>query len=197
MRGLLWLLNKHRYMLNNFAETTSEFTRLGKGEHHARSIATRWRYGAMHARRHGAACGSKPPRSVGWSTQRYAQQPLPGCWLRVSPGFRWAVRDRAMDPRCNTRHFRGNALVDSGRSRCLRPNWYAPPSNCCSNAGDRIMTNIAFPFRIDGRGRTALVDDNSHIRDLIEQLLFTNPGERVNRPTFGSGLLALVFQPNS
>lgn len=59
------------------------------------------------------------------------------------------------------------------------------------------MTNIAFPFHIDGRGRTALTNDDGHVRDLIEQLLFTNPGERVNRPNFGSGLLALVFQPNS
>jgi len=27
--------------------------------------------------------------------------------------------------------------------------------------------------------------------------LFTGPGERVNRPDFGSGLLQLVFRPNS
>ncbi|HET9790799.1 MAG TPA: GPW/gp25 family protein [Candidatus Angelobacter sp.] len=57
--------------------------------------------------------------------------------------------------------------------------------------------NIDFPFRIDGRGRTAATDDADHIRDMIEQLLFTNPGERVNRPDFGSGLLQMVFQPNS
>jgi phage baseplate assembly protein W len=57
--------------------------------------------------------------------------------------------------------------------------------------------NIDFPYRIDGRGRTASTTDDDHIRDMIEQLLFTNPGERVNRPTFGSGLLQMVFQPNS
>lgn len=57
--------------------------------------------------------------------------------------------------------------------------------------------NIDFPFRIDGRGRTAVTDDADHIRDMIEQLLFTNPGERVNQPDFGSGLLQMVFQPNS
>jgi phage baseplate assembly protein W len=57
--------------------------------------------------------------------------------------------------------------------------------------------NIAFPFQIDGRGRTAATDDLTHIHDMIEQLLFTNPGERVNRPDFGSGLLQTVFQPNS
>ncbi len=56
---------------------------------------------------------------------------------------------------------------------------------------------IAFPFHIDGRGRTAADSEDDHIRDMIEQLLFTSPGERVNRPDFGSGLLQMVFQPNS
>jgi uncharacterized protein len=57
--------------------------------------------------------------------------------------------------------------------------------------------NIAYPYQIDGRGRTAGTPDDDHIRDMIEQLLFTNPGERVNRPNFGSGLLQMVFEPNS
>ena len=57
--------------------------------------------------------------------------------------------------------------------------------------------NIDFPFHFDSRGRTASTDDDDHIRDMIEQLLFTNPGERVNRPDFGSGLLQMVFAPNS
>ncbi len=57
--------------------------------------------------------------------------------------------------------------------------------------------NIDFPFAIDGRGRTAVTDDDGHIRDMIELVLFTNPGERVNRPDFGSGLLQMVFAPNS
>jgi len=59
------------------------------------------------------------------------------------------------------------------------------------------MTNVDFPFHFDTRGRTATTDDDDHVRDMIEQLLFTNPGERVNRPEFGSGLLQLVFAPNS
>ncbi len=57
--------------------------------------------------------------------------------------------------------------------------------------------NVAFPFSFDGRGRTRDADDDRHIRDMIEQLLFTAPGERVNRPTFGSGAQQLVFAPNS
>lgn len=56
---------------------------------------------------------------------------------------------------------------------------------------------IDYPFHIDGRGRTATSDHDKHIRDLIEQVLFTAPGERVNRPDFGTGLQQLVFAPNS
>jgi phage baseplate assembly protein W len=56
---------------------------------------------------------------------------------------------------------------------------------------------IDYPFHFDTRGRTATTAEQEHIRDLIEQVLFTSPGERVNRPDFGSGLLQLVFQPNS
>jgi len=59
------------------------------------------------------------------------------------------------------------------------------------------MLNIDFSFHFDSRGQTAVTDDNDHIRDMIEQFLFTNSGERVNRPDFGSGLLQLVFAPNS
>jgi len=57
--------------------------------------------------------------------------------------------------------------------------------------------NIDFPLHFDTRGRTATTDEADHIRDMIEQLIFTNPGERVNRPDFGSGLLQLIFAPNS
>jgi len=57
--------------------------------------------------------------------------------------------------------------------------------------------NIDYPYQFDNRGRTSATDDDDHVRDLIEQVLFTAPGERVNRPTFGSGLMQLVFAPNS
>jgi phage baseplate assembly protein W len=57
--------------------------------------------------------------------------------------------------------------------------------------------NVKYPFQFDQTGRTADTDDDRHIRDMIEQVLFTSPGERVNRPDFGSGLLQLVFEPNS
>jgi len=56
---------------------------------------------------------------------------------------------------------------------------------------------VDYPLHLDRRGVTASADTDGHIRDLIEQLLFTAPGERVNRPTFGTGLLQMVFLPNS
>jgi phage baseplate assembly protein W len=60
-----------------------------------------------------------------------------------------------------------------------------------------MRTDIAFPFRIDRRGRTALAGYDDHVRDLIEQLLFTGPGERVMRPAFGCGLADATFELNS
>lgn len=55
---------------------------------------------------------------------------------------------------------------------------------------------VAFPYGIDGRGRTAEDGADAHVRSLVELVLFTAPGERVMRPSFGSGLLTLVFEPN-
>ena len=59
------------------------------------------------------------------------------------------------------------------------------------------MTQLHYPYRFDQRKRTAESAGDEHIRELIEQVLFTMPGERVNRPTFGSGVMQLVFAPNS
>jgi phage baseplate assembly protein W len=59
-----------------------------------------------------------------------------------------------------------------------------------------MSTNVNFPFQYDGRGRTA-DPAADYVRQLVEQVLFTSPGERVNLPDFGSGLLQLPFAPNS
>ena len=59
------------------------------------------------------------------------------------------------------------------------------------------MMNIDYAFHFNKQGRTAFTSYADHIRDMVEQLLFTSPGERVNRPDFGSGLLQMVFEPNS
>jgi Bacteriophage baseplate protein W len=56
---------------------------------------------------------------------------------------------------------------------------------------------LDFPFHVAGAGRAGTTEADDHIRDMIHQLLFTSPGERVNRPDFGCGLKALVFAPAS
>ncbi|HEX4961802.1 MAG TPA: GPW/gp25 family protein [Thermoanaerobaculia bacterium] len=57
---------------------------------------------------------------------------------------------------------------------------------------------IDHPFHVDDRRHTAAeTGEEDHVRDLIEQVLFTNPGERVNRPDFGAGLDQLLFGPSS
>ena len=57
--------------------------------------------------------------------------------------------------------------------------------------------DVSFPYQLSSQGRTATASADAHVRDLIEQLIFTMPGERVMRPTLGSGLGQLVFQPSS
>ena len=59
------------------------------------------------------------------------------------------------------------------------------------------MDTLDHPYHFDSQGRTATTGALDHIRDLIEQVLLTSPGERVMRPDFGAGLLQLVFEPNS
>jgi hypothetical protein len=60
-----------------------------------------------------------------------------------------------------------------------------------------MASHLDHPFHFDGRGRTATTGDDDHVRDLIYQVLFTRPGERVNRPDFGCGLDQLLFAPAS
>jgi phage baseplate assembly protein W len=57
--------------------------------------------------------------------------------------------------------------------------------------------NVNFPYEFDGRGRTAEAAIGDYVSQMVEQVLFTSPGERVNLPDFGSGLLQLPFALNS
>jgi phage baseplate assembly protein W len=67
-------------------------------------------------------------------------------------------------------------------------------SNGPAGDGPRFLD---FPFHIGPEGGAARTTANDHVRDLIEQVLFTNPGERVNLPEFGCGLRNLVFAGNN
>ena len=57
------------------------------------------------------------------------------------------------------------------------------------------MADVAYPWRIDRRGRSAVARYEDHVADMVEAVLFTAPGERINRPDFGCGLDRLVFAP--
>lgn len=59
------------------------------------------------------------------------------------------------------------------------------------------MLEVAFPYQLDSRGRTATTTYDDHVEQMVELLLLTRQGERVNLPTFGCGLLDMVFAPNS
>ena len=60
-----------------------------------------------------------------------------------------------------------------------------------------MSEHVLFPSRLGARGRMATGTNEEYLRGLVEQVLFTRPGERVNRPQFGSGVTALVFEPVS
>lgn len=61
------------------------------------------------------------------------------------------------------------------------------------------FTSIKHPFAVDiGRGRLAEEENYAaHVEQMMLQILFTAPGERINRPDFGCGVKRLVFAPNS
>src|SRR5258708_21227939 len=56
--------------------------------------------------------------------------------------------------------------------------------------------NIDFPFHFDQRGRTATTGDDDHIPAMIQELLFTNPGDRVNPPPFRHRLFHMPLSSN-
>jgi uncharacterized protein len=63
-------------------------------------------------------------------------------------------------------------------------------------SGMSDSTYLKFPFTVGGDGpRTS--SRSAHVREQIEQVLFTSPKERVFRPEFGIGVRRLVFEPNN
>lgn len=60
-------------------------------------------------------------------------------------------------------------------------------------SGGVTSIQFGFPYRVGGDGRTARADPDAHVREMVELVLFTDAGERINRPEFGSGARQLVF----
>ena len=151
----------------------------------------------------------------GTSDARDAESACPGIWtagsddrlavscggLRAATAARreWSLRDGTVCERRDSHYLKWTARTVVRWPSHLYADGHSAPD--CDDAGSSQWSvrdmDIDFPFHFDGRGRTADVDIDGHIRDLIEQVLFTAPGERINRPTFGSGLMQLVFAPNS
>ncbi len=57
------------------------------------------------------------------------------------------------------------------------------------------MSRLAFPFRPGNDGRSLAVTPGSaaHVRQMLEQLILTIPGERVMRNDFGSPAQQMLF----
>ena len=90
----------------------------------------------------------------------------------------------------------GQPLVIQGGTATCVPTGVAAHRHRRPAAGEGDVTaHIAHPLHVTSGGRTALAADDEYLRGLIEAVLFTRPGERVNRPDFGSGLEQLVFAP--
>src|SRR6476661_8979078 len=108
------------------------------------------------------------------------------------------MRDRAVRDVRGARVLKRPAVAVARQPGDLRAyrNTFADYCHAATRNRNLIMY-VDHPYRFDARGRTAETTTGEHIRDLIEQVLFTAPGERVNRPDFGCGLQRLVFAPNS
>ena len=126
---------------------------------------------------------------------------IAGCPF-VPPARQRPVRDRAVARRRHPGLLARAASRDHERRLDLHADRNAAAPGLGPDAGDRDMSagdvpvNVNFPFEFDGRGRTR-DPQNAYVRQLIEQVLFTSPGERLNMPDFGSGLLQLPFAPDS
>ena len=84
--------------------------------------------------------------------------------------------------------------------QCAADTQWSALGGCESTPGHRHVIaamHLDHPFHFDTRGRSSETSDDDYLRQLIELTLFTSPGERVHRPTFGSGLMQLLFASNS
>jgi len=60
--------------------------------------------------------------------------------------------------------------------------------------GDILGAGLAFPLRVDSRGGLALARREDDVREAIQIILGTAPGERPQRPEFGCGIHNHVFE---
>lgn len=93
---------------------------------------------------------------------------------------------------------RGSALALPSRPAFVAVPWpSAAPTRTAIAAAVQGPTGLGFPFAIAPTGGVVAQGGDALLRGKILQLLLTSPGERVNRPDYGTRLLDLVFDPNS
>ena len=66
-----------------------------------------------------------------------------------------------------------------------------------TDPGRIIGRSLAFPPRVDADGRVAFSEGDANVRESIEIVLRTSPGERLRLPEFGAGLDRFLFEPNT
>lgn len=62
--------------------------------------------------------------------------------------------------------------------------------------GQVIGRGVGFPVRLGADGHWAWATGEEDVRECIEIILRTDPGERLRLPSFGGGLEAALFEPN-
>jgi phage baseplate assembly protein W len=66
-----------------------------------------------------------------------------------------------------------------------------------TGTGAILGRGVAFPPHIGSDGRWAWSEGEINIREAIQVIVMTEPGERLQLPDFGGGLGALLFEPNT
>jgi phage baseplate assembly protein W len=150
----------------------------------------------VRARRASDADGAESTSDRERSTHRIAVRAVVSGWMPGRPFFDSSVRARSVDRRHGPSDVDRPAADSPDGIRDFDVERNSAIARHGTNKGERHM-NLQYPYGFDASGHTAQTDLVGHIRDMIEQILFTSPGERVNRPTFGTGTATLVFAPNS
>lgn len=156
----------------------------------------------MLARGTGYAHSSQPAGVRIRHADRHHCRSLLGGWMHLrAAGGQRALRHRPMERGRGASDVDGAAGGDHNGSVDLCSNRHPADTVCSPNKSVRNLkeeaVNLNFPYQFDGRGRTREAALQDYVTQLVEQVLFTSPGERVNLPDFGSGLLQLPFAPNS
>ena len=65
------------------------------------------------------------------------------------------------------------------------------------DVGRVLGRGISFPPRVGADGRIPWSEGEPNVREAIQVVLLTDPGERLRLPTFGGGLSRYLFEPNT